>query len=36
MKGVQQHWSPLAAFLLGHLQPINVVSFSPNGTQLAS
>ena len=34
--GVQQHWSPLVAVLSGHLEIVKVISFSPDGTRLAS
>ena len=36
MRGVQQRWSPLVAVLGGHLKFVQVVSFSPDGTRLAS
>ena len=35
-RGVRQHWSPLVAVLGGHLDFVQVVSFSPDGTRLAS
>ena len=35
-QGVPQHWSPLIAVLHGHSHYVNVLSFSPDGSRLAS
>ena len=35
-QGVPQHWSPLIAALRGHSDSVNVLSFSPDGSRLAS
>ena len=35
-RGVERHWSPLVAVLLGHSESVNALSFSPNGSRLAS
>ena len=36
IQGVPQHWSPLVAILHGHSSSVNVLSFSPDGSRLAS
>ena len=36
MQGIPQHWSCLVAVLCGHSQPVNVLTFLPIGSQLAS
>ena len=35
-QGVPQHWSPLVAVPHGHSRSVNVLSFSPDGSRLAS
>ena len=36
MQGIPQHWSCLVAVLCGHSQSVNVLTFLPIGSQLAS
>ena len=35
-QGVERHWSPLMAALCGHSKTVYVLSFSPDGSRLAS
>ena len=35
-QGIPQHWGRLVAVLRGHSEPVNVLSFSPDGSRLAS
>ena len=35
-QGIPRYWSPLVAVLRGHSESVNVLSFSPDGSRLAS